>query len=97
MRHELISLKTVQGVACPVILTGRVVSKCSGAMAGDVNDAGVLKIFRYILRSREAISETMWTKISSPFAVCAIEKSISVPRLLQGGTCEAGRPDLCTK
>jgi hypothetical protein len=69
-------------------VTGSFVSKCSSAMIGDGNDAEVPKIFRYIICSREAIWEVMWKKISSPFASYAIEKSISVLRLLYGSTCD---------
>jgi hypothetical protein len=53
-------------------------------MAGDAKDAEVPKIFRSITLSRAVFWETMWRKISSLFAVHAIGKSISVPRLSCG-------------
>ena len=46
-------------------------------MAGDANDAGFPKISMSITCSREAFWEAMWKKISSPFAVSAIGKSMS--------------------
>jgi hypothetical protein len=61
-------------------------------MVGDVNDAEVPKISRSIIFGREAMWETMWKKISSPFAVYAIEKSISVPRLSHGSSCKRRMP-----
>jgi hypothetical protein len=58
-------------------------------MAGDVNDAGLPKISRSITFSRAVPWEVMSKKISSPFAMSAIEKSISVSRLLHGSACES--------
>ena len=63
---------------------GRFASKCSSAMAGDANDAEVPKIFRFIICSREAFWEGMWKRISSPFAVRAIGKSISISSRWRG-------------
>lgn len=53
-------------------------------MAGDANDAELPKISRSITFSREAILGEMWKRISSPCVMSAIEKSISVPRILHG-------------
>jgi len=58
-------------------------------MAGDVNDAGLPKISRSITFSRAVPLEVMSKKISSYFAVPAIEKSISTPTPLHGSTCES--------
>jgi hypothetical protein len=57
-------------------------------IAGDANDAEVPKICRFITCSRAANWEGMWKRISSPYAAFAIEKFISVPRLLHGSTCD---------
>jgi hypothetical protein len=51
--------------------------RSSDEMGGGANDAEVPKICRFIMFSRAAFWEGMWKKISSPFAVCAIGKSIS--------------------
>jgi hypothetical protein len=48
-------------------------------MVGVVNGAEVPKICRFITRSRADNWEAMRKKISSPFAVHAIGKSISEP------------------
>jgi hypothetical protein len=53
-------------------------------MVGDANDAEVAKTCRFIICSRVACWEGMWKKISSPFAVPAIGRFISVPRQLRG-------------
>ena len=63
---------------------GDYVSGLFSAMVGDANDVGVRQICRFIIRSRAACWEGMWKKISSPFAVPAISRSISVPRQLRG-------------
>jgi len=64
-------------------------SRYSNAIAGDANDAEVLKISRSITSSSEVVREAMWKKISSPFAMYAIGKSMSVP-ILFGGSSRAG-------
>ena len=46
-------------------------------MAGDANDVEFPKISMSITCSDEAFWEAMWKKISSPFAVSAIGKSMS--------------------
>ena len=59
---------------------------CYNEMAGAANDAEAPKICRFIICSRAAFWEGMWKKISSPFAACAIGKSISEPKVQRGSS-----------
>jgi len=66
---------------------GSSVSKCSNVMAGDASNAMVQRIYRSITFRRAANWEAMRKKISSPFAVHAISKSM-------GRTVQSHLPDL---
>ena len=58
--------------------------KCFSAKARDANDVEVPKNFRSISSSREAVWQGMWKRISSPFAVRATGKFISISSQLRG-------------
>jgi hypothetical protein len=64
---------------------GSSVSKCSSVMAGDASNPMVQRIYRSITFRRAANWEAMRKKISSPFAVHAICKSMG--RTVQSCAC----------